>query len=71
MLTGHPEINGLFCANDMMAFGAINAIEGAGKAGKIIVFDYRPGGKRHRVKAGHRQNYTAVKIDEIERKISR
>jgi large subunit ribosomal protein L21 len=32
---------------------------------KIIVFDYRPGGKRHRVKNGHRQNYTWLKIDQI------
>ncbi len=36
-----------------------------GKAGKIIVFDYRPGGKRHRVKAGHRQNYTWLKVEKI------
>jgi large subunit ribosomal protein L21 len=35
------------------------------KGDKIIVFDYRPGGKRHRVKAGHRQNYTWLRVDEI------
>lgn len=35
------------------------------KGKKIIVFDYRPGGKRHRVKAGHRQNYTWLRVDKI------
>ena len=32
---------------------------------KIIVFHYRPGGKRHKVKTGHRQNYTWLRVDEI------
>ncbi|HET7087383.1 MAG TPA: 50S ribosomal protein L21 [Anaerolineae bacterium] len=36
-----------------------------GKGDKIIVFDYRPGGKRHRVKSGHRQNYTWLKVERI------
>jgi large subunit ribosomal protein L21 len=36
-----------------------------GKGDKIIVFDYRPGGKRHRVKNGHRQNYTWLKVEQI------
>jgi large subunit ribosomal protein L21 len=36
-----------------------------GKGKKIIVFDYRPGGKRHAVKTGHRQNYTWLKVDQI------
>lgn len=35
------------------------------KGDKIIVFDYRPGGKRHRVKNGHRQNYTWLKVERI------
>lgn len=35
------------------------------KGDKIIVFDYRPGGKRHRVKGGHRQNYTWLRVDDI------
>jgi large subunit ribosomal protein L21 len=35
------------------------------KGKKIIVFDYRPGGKRHRVKAGHRQYYTWLKVEQI------
>ncbi len=37
MLQTHPEIEGLFCANDNMALGAIKAIEAAGKTGKILV----------------------------------
>jgi ribose transport system substrate-binding protein len=37
MLQVHPEIKGLFCANDNMALGAIKAIETAGKTGKILV----------------------------------
>ncbi|MBM3499845.1 MAG: sugar ABC transporter substrate-binding protein [Armatimonadetes bacterium] len=40
MLTAHPDITGLFCANDMMALGAIRAIEAAGQPGKILVAGY-------------------------------
>lgn len=40
MLTAHPDISGLFCANDMMALGAIRAIEAAGRKGKILVAGY-------------------------------
>ena len=32
---------------------------------KIVVFHYRPGGKRHKVRTGHRQNYTWLRVDEI------
>ena len=35
------------------------------KGKKIIVFDYRPNGKRHVVKAGHRQDYTWLKVEKI------
>ena len=35
------------------------------KGEKIIVFHYRPGGKRHKVRTGHRQNYTWLRVDEI------
>jgi large subunit ribosomal protein L21 len=34
------------------------------KGKKVIIFKYRPK-QRYRVKTGHRQNYTAVKIDTI------
>jgi ribose transport system substrate-binding protein len=40
MLQANPEIKGLFCANDMMALGAIQAIEQAGKTGQIFVTSY-------------------------------
>ncbi|NLB51840.1 MAG: sugar ABC transporter substrate-binding protein [Syntrophomonadaceae bacterium] len=40
ILQAHPDLDGIFTANDMMAFGAINAIEGAGKAGQIVVASY-------------------------------
>ncbi len=40
MLTAHPDIAGLFCANDMMALGAIRAIEAAGKQGQVLVAGY-------------------------------
>jgi len=40
MLTAHPDIRGLFCANDMMALGALRAVEAAGGKGKILVAAY-------------------------------
>lgn len=40
ILQANPDLNGVFCANDMMAFGAINAIEAAGKDGKVLVTSY-------------------------------
>jgi ribose transport system substrate-binding protein len=40
ILQANPEITGLFCANDMMALGAIQAINQAGKSGKIFVTSY-------------------------------
>lgn len=40
MLAAHPDLNGLFCANDKMALGAMKAIQEAGKKGKITVVGY-------------------------------
>lgn len=42
MLTAHPNIKGVFGASDLMAVGAIQAIEAANKTGqiKVIGFDY-------------------------------
>jgi len=40
MLAAHPEIQGLFCANDKMALGALKAIAEAGKKGRIAVVGY-------------------------------
>ena len=35
------------------------------KGQKVIVFQYRIGGKRHRTNASHRQNYTWLQIENI------
>jgi len=40
ILTRIPNLAGVFCANDNMAFGAMAAIESAGKAGKVRVTAY-------------------------------
>jgi len=37
MLTTHPDIDGVWCANDDMAMGAIQALKEAGLAGKVMV----------------------------------
>ena len=40
MLAAHPDLNGLFCANDKMALSALKAIQEAGRKGKITVIGY-------------------------------
>jgi ribose transport system substrate-binding protein len=40
MLAAHPDLKGLFCANDKMALGAIKALAEAGKKGKLTVIGY-------------------------------
>lgn len=40
MLAAHPDLAGLFCANDKMALGAIQAIDEAGRAGSITVVGF-------------------------------
>jgi ABC-type sugar transport system substrate-binding protein/inosine-uridine nucleoside N-ribohydrolase len=40
MLTAHPDINGVFAANDNMALGAVQAIKAKGLTGKIVVAGY-------------------------------
>lgn len=40
ILTAHPNIRGLFAANDNMALGALRAIEAAGKGGRIAITSY-------------------------------
>lgn len=37
ILQANPDIKGVFCANDAMSFGVIQAIEAAGKTGQIYV----------------------------------
>lgn len=40
MLNTRPDLKGVFCANDMMALGAIQAIASAGRAGDVLVAGY-------------------------------
>ncbi|GBU10169.1 D-ribose transporter subunit RbsB [Gammaproteobacteria bacterium] len=40
ILTAHPDITGIFAANDNMAFGAVTAIENAGLIGKVHITGY-------------------------------
>lgn len=40
ILAAHPDVQGLFCANDKMALGTLKAISEAGKKGKITVVGY-------------------------------
>jgi ribose transport system substrate-binding protein len=40
ILNQFPDLKGVFCANDMMALGAIQAIASAGKTGQIVVTAY-------------------------------
>jgi ribose transport system substrate-binding protein len=40
MLAARPEIQGLFCANDKMAIGALKAIRESGKQGRVSVIGY-------------------------------
>ena len=40
MLSAHPEIEGLLCANDSMALGAVAALREANKAGEILTVGY-------------------------------
>ncbi len=37
LLSEHPELKAILCANDNMALGAVAAIEAAGKTGKVLV----------------------------------
>ena len=39
-LTAHPNIRGLFAANDNMALGALQAINAAGRSGQIAITSY-------------------------------
>ncbi|GHS96224.1 ribose ABC transporter [Synergistales bacterium] len=40
LLTRFPDVQGVMCANDSMALGAVRAIEAAGKGGKIQVVGF-------------------------------
>ena len=40
MLQAHRNIDAVFCGNDAMAMGAYQAVNAAGKAGKILIFGF-------------------------------
>jgi ribose transport system substrate-binding protein len=40
MLSGHPDLKAILCANDNMALGAVAAIQAAGKTGKVLVVGF-------------------------------
>ena len=40
ILTAHPDVQGVMCANDSMALGVVKAIDAAGKSGKIKVVGF-------------------------------
>jgi len=37
VLTAHPDLKAIYCANDTMALGAVEAVYAAGKGGQVIV----------------------------------
>jgi len=40
MLSEHPELKAILCANDNMALGTVAAIQAAGKTGKVLVVGF-------------------------------
>ncbi len=40
ILTAHPKLNALLCANDSMALGAVRAVEDMGRKGKVLVVGF-------------------------------
>jgi len=40
MLSEHPELKAILCANDSMALGAVAAIQAAGKKGQVLVVGF-------------------------------
>src|SRR4029078_12855788 len=40
MLSEHPDVKAILCANDNMALGAVAAIQAAGKSGKVLVVGF-------------------------------
>jgi len=61
MLVGSPDINVIFAENDAMAFGAITAIENAGKTGEILVVGVD--GQRLALEAIERGEYGATGLN--------
>ncbi len=48
LLQAHPDLKGIFCANDVMALAAVEAIEAMGKKGQVVVVgvDFIPQAKK-------------------------
>jgi len=40
ILSEHPDVNAILCANDNMALGAVAAIQAAGKTGQVLVVGF-------------------------------
>ncbi len=40
MLSAHPDLKAILCANDNMALGAVAAIQAAGRTGKVLVVGF-------------------------------
>jgi ribose transport system substrate-binding protein len=40
LLTAHPDVNGIMCANDSMAIGAVQAVDAAGLTGEVHVVGF-------------------------------
>ena len=40
LLTKYPDVQGIMCANDSMALGAVKAIEAAGRTGEVLVVGF-------------------------------
>jgi ribose transport system substrate-binding protein len=40
ILSEHPDLKAILCANDNMALGAVSAIQAAGKTGKVLVIGF-------------------------------
>lgn len=40
ILTAHPEVKGVFCTNDQMALGAMEALEARGQRGKVLIVGF-------------------------------
>jgi ribose transport system substrate-binding protein len=40
MLSEHPDLKAILCANDNMALGAVSAIKAAAKTGKVLVVGF-------------------------------
>jgi ribose transport system substrate-binding protein len=40
MLSEHPDLAALLCANDSMALGAVAAVQSAGRTGKVLIVGF-------------------------------